>query len=140
MSQGNYFITVLNTIIQALEEISEFKMADIWQGDVEDLLKNVQKLPSAHAILSTVDFDESRTLRADFAPAEMLWSVVIMSQNLRDRKSGALDSLTLIGLVLNKLTRLNTGSGYLWPVKLQLIAAENGKTAYGFHFRVKKEK
>jgi len=130
------FVEVQTIIENALREIAEFKTVDVWQGEVEDLLKQTTKLPSCHCIFSTSEFSEPRVIGALVAPAGMVWSVVLMSQNLRDRKSGSLDSLALIELVLNKLTRLNTGFGWLQPLRVQLIAAVDGKVAYGFHFGV----
>lgn len=131
-------VEIQDTITAALEGLPELKTTGIWQGDVEDLLKSAHKLPSAHVILSGAEFGgpENTTIGATVAPAEMLWSVVIISQNLRDRKSGAVDSLGLIELVLARLTRLDTGHGWLWPAQVQLIGAESGKSAYGFHFVV----
>lgn len=146
----DFLIAINAAILSALEQIADFRTVDVWQGDMEDLLKNAQKLPSAHVIFSAAEFGGPTTIGARVAPADMVWSVIVMSQNLRDRKSGALDSLSLLAKVLASatpaeptepkgLTRLNTGHGWLWPVKVQFIGAENGKSAYGIHFEVRKE-
>lgn len=133
------FATVQTSLVDALGELGAIKTTGVWQGDVEDLLKNVHKLPSAHVVLSAAEFDAPAVIGATAAPAEMLWSVILISQNLRDAASGAADSLALIEAVLAKLTRLNTGFGWLWPLRVQILGAENGKAAYGFHFSVRKE-
>lgn len=136
------FVTVQDKIVAALKTITDFKTVGVWDGDIEDLLKNVTKLPSAHVLLSVAEFDEPKTVRGESVPADMTWTVIVMSQNLRDRGAGAIDSLSLIQklVVLEPagLTRLDTGHGRLWPAVVQFIAAENGKTAYGVKFYNKK--
>ena len=131
-------VEIQDKITAALEELSEFKTTGVWQGEVDELLKNPHNLPSAHVVFSSAEFDgpEETTIGAATASADMLWSVIIINQNLRDREASAKDSLALIELVLAGLPRLDTGHGWLWPVRAQLIGVENGKSSYGLHFAV----
>jgi hypothetical protein len=149
------FTSVLEKILTALAEISEFKTTDAWMGDVADLLQKVQKLPSAHVMLSVGEFDEPLTLRGELNPSETTWSIVVLCENLRDRKTGLVESLALIEALLayaepakNQppfpagtklgLTRLDTGYGRLWPSTVQFLGAEGSKAAYGIKFYNKK--
>ena len=129
-------VEIQNKFIQALEESGGFKTVDGWQGDVEELLRNPQKLPSAHVIFGDSEFRAAQTIGSAVAPTDMVWSVILMSKNVRDRKSGAVESYQLIETVLAKLTKLNTGYGFVWPGKVVLISVERGVAAYGFHFIV----
>lgn len=154
------FTTPLEKILEALGKIKTngspvFKTIDAWTGDVKDLLDKVQKFPSAHVLLSVGEFDEPKTLRGEVAPAETTWSIVILSENRSDRKTGFVESLGLIEALLNfaepapgqppfapdyqtGLVRLNTSQGRLWPAVVQFLAAEGGKSAYGIKFYNKK--
>lgn len=149
------FSTVLEKILTALAEITDFKTTNAWMGDVDELMKQVQKLPSAHVMLSVGEFDEPLTVRGELNPSETTWSIVVIGENLRDRKTGLIESLVLIEALLayaepakNQppfpagtklgLTRLDTGYGRLWPSVVQFLGAEGGKAAYGVKFYNKK--
>lgn len=149
------YTSVLEKILTSLAEITEFKTTDAWMGDVSDLLQKVQKLPSAHVMLSVGEFDEPLTLRGELNPSETTWSIVVICENLRDRKTGLVESLALIEALLNYaepaknqppfppgtplgLTRLDTGYGRLWPTVVQFLGTEKGKAAYGVKFYNKK--
>ncbi|NVO00034.1 MAG: hypothetical protein HXX17_11965 [Geobacteraceae bacterium] len=142
------FIAILEKILTTLTGISDFKTVDIWQGDVKELLDTVQKFPSAHVLFSGGDFDPARAMGSSSFPQDLTWTVIVITENRRDRSSGARDTLKLLATVINPavptdpavtpgLTRLNTGYGLLWPATVQFLACENGKTAYGFKFSVK---
>lgn len=144
------FTTVMQQIITALEGMKTdgtpvFRLVDVWQGDVDELMKSAQKLPSVHVIFSMAEYGESQTTRgSDLPPSETTWSLVLIAQNLRDRKSGAVESLVLIERLLQMhnpatpatggLTGLKTSRGRLWPAVIQLLGQENGKAAYGIKF------
>jgi len=132
------FTTPLENILIALAAIPNFKTVDAWMGDVKELLDKVQKLPSAHVLMSGADFDPPATIGATAAPSETTWSIVIISESLRDRKTGLVESLVLIEALIAAapagLTRLNTGFGYLWPASAQFLGADGGKSAYGIKF------
>ena len=143
------FVTVLNKTVAGLEAIPDFKTVDIWQGEIKELLETPTKLPAAFVIFGRSDFGLPATIGATVAPADMLWPVIVMSQNLRDRKSGAVESLGLLMKVVAPanvpppqtpgLTRLDTGYGYLWTDSVELISVAKGVAAYGFKFFVRKE-
>lgn len=144
------FVPTLETILTALAAIqlngvAAFKTVGPWQGDTKDLLDMVQKLPSAHVLLSVGDFDESNTIGGKTVPFALTWSVIVLTENLKDRATAARETLSLLQLLVNPaqpdtpdvspgLTRLNTGYGPLWPVTVQLLGTDGGKTAYGFKF------
>lgn len=142
------FIAILEKILTALGGIPDFLTVDVWQGDVKDLLDTVQKLPSAHVLFSGGEFDTDPTIGGSTPPHDLTWSIVVLAENRRDRQSGARDTLKLLNTLINPaappagsditpgLTRLNTGYGLLWPDTVQFLASENGKTAYGFKFKV----
>lgn len=127
------FVEIQEKILAALSGAG-FVTLDSYQGEVEDLLKTPQKLPSGHLIFSGCDFAEPKTIGGTEAPSDQIWALVIMSRNLRDRSSGNVESYTLIDTALTSLTRLNTGYGYLLPLKVELLSVKNGVAAYGFQF------
>jgi len=130
---------VQTKIIDALEASgAPFRTVDVFQGVPEDLGKIVHALPSAHVLVDRIQFLRGQDLRQASLPAQMLWTVIIMSENVRDQKSGATQSLKLIMQTIKLLTRLDTGYGLLWPTGADLIFAEKGKAAYGVDFIVKK--
>lgn len=139
------FTTPLEQILAALKGIPAFKTVDAWMGDVDDLMEQVQKLPSAHLLMSAAEFDPPATIGAVAAPSETTWSIIVISEQLRDRKTGLVESLVLIESLLapavpqapgdvRGLTRLKTSSGHLWPDVVQFLGAKGGKSAYGLKF------
>ncbi|WP_214172527.1 hypothetical protein [Geoanaerobacter pelophilus] len=123
----------LTTLITALKEMPEYKTVDIWEGDVESLINKPQTLPSAHLILSKCGFSEPNVIGGTTAPAGIIWSLIIMSKNLRSKSDGAVESLALIEATAAKLFRLNTGFGFIQPDEAQLVGVQNGVASYGMY-------
>lgn len=128
-------------IVAGLEAISVFKTAGVWQGDVKELLDTVHKLPSAHVMLSTGEFDQPRIIGGKITQKDITWSIIVLSESVRDRKSGAVGSLTLLDALLVDaredipgLSGLDTGYGRLWPTDVAFLGSEGGKAAYGMKF------
>lgn len=137
------FTEVQNDILTALDGITAngtpvFQERGVWQGELEEIMKVVQKLPSTHVALASGLFSPARTSPAVTAPCRMGWDVIVMYQCLTDRKVSATMGYGLIESVVKQLTGLKTQGGQLWPESLDLIATINGKTAYGIRFAIER--
>lgn len=135
---------VQTAILSALQQIQTngvetFKTRERWQGDIQELMKTATKLPSAHVVMAVTDYADPQTIGAKAAPADMVWSVIVISQNLQSKAAGVDDVLALVDQVVDGLTRIKTSAGWLWPAQAKFLATENGKTAYGIHFTLRKE-
>ena len=133
-------IEIQNSIIDALTSLAIFKTVDAWQGDIEELVKLVHKTPSVHVVYSGAEFDSPRIMGDINPPTDMIWSTIIIGQNLRDRKSGAVECYSLVEATRVKLTRFDSGFGWLWPVSEKLLYSGNGLSAYGCGFRIQQNK
>lgn len=147
------FVPVIEKILPALEKVPGYQTTGCWEGDVKQLLESAHKLPSAHVMLTLGEFDLTETLGGKSRPpSDLTWTVISITENRKDLKTGYLASLGLIDALLEfnelpanmpqpvkpGLTRLDTGYGRLWPAVVQFMGSENGKTVYGIKFYNKK--
>jgi hypothetical protein len=134
-------IETQETIIAALIAAPPvFRYVDGWQGEIEDLVRQVGKLPSAHVAMGEIDFGEEPTAMGTLLSLDdSVWNVIITASNVRDRKSGAVECYQLIEAVVNRLKGLQVINGWLWPVNAKLLYAKNGLSIYGVSFRLETE-
>lgn len=134
---------VQNDILAALDAILAngvpvFRERAVWQGELEDVVKVAQKLPSVHVALATGQFGQARTIPPTTAPCRMGWDVIVIYQCLKDRRVSSDAGYGLIEAVTSKLTGLKTQGGMLWPAQFDLIATINGKSAYAVRFDIER--
>lgn len=134
---------VQNDILAALDDIQVngapvFRELGVWQGELEEVVKVAQKLPSVHVALATGLFGQARTIPPVTAPCRMGWDVIVIYQCLKDRRGAADEGYGLIEAVTAQLTGLKTQGGMLWPESLDLIATINGKSAYAVRFAIER--
>lgn len=142
------FLSQLEIILTALGNIPDLKTVDVWQGEIKDLLEQVQKLPSAWTLFSAAEFESSTIIGSTEMPSDFTWSVIVITENRKDRSTAARETLALLEKMIKPatdpepgLTRLPiTGGNYLWPTEVKLLGSENGKTAYGVKFAVETNK
>lgn len=130
--------TIQDDMIAQLAKISDVKIVGVWQGDIDDLLKQPQRLPSLHVLYTGAAFDEKRNLGGENrARHQMDFLVVLCSRNLKSRAEGATSAWTILESVRNYLIGHNVSPyGYFWPVKEELLLAEGGLLAYGLTYRM----
>ena len=130
-------VEVQEKIIAALTELGVFRLVDGWQGEIEELVKVVRNLPSAHVAYGEGDYDDGpAALGTDLVDKDMVWNVLITGANRRDRGTGAVECYQMIEATEKKLRKLDTGYGWLWPEKEKLLYAKNGLSIYGISFRI----
>jgi len=123
-------------IIAQLETITAVKTVGAWQGDIEDLLKQPQKLPSLHVIYQGASF-ETYEQAGDRPNLAMDWLIVLVGKSLKSREAGAVSCYTIIEAVRSALINHQVEEyDFLRPVKEDLILAEGGVLAYGLTYRM----
>ncbi len=129
--------TIQDAIIAALEDIEGVPTVGAWQGDVDELIAQPQKLPALHVIYQGAEFGEARLVGARRADHTMEFLVVLVARNLKSREAGAAACNDLIEAVRTALIgKAIAPYGFLWPAKEDLILAEGGLLAYGLEYRI----
>jgi hypothetical protein len=132
--------TIQDAIIAALENVEGVAAAGVWQGDIDDLLKTPQKLPSLSVVYQGAEFGERKTIGATIALHRMVFLVVLAARNLRSREEGATACYGIIEGVRGGLIGLQIAPwGWLWPISEELILAEGGLLVYGLRYRMNTE-
>lgn len=134
---------VQNDILAVLDNIGAFKQCGVWQGNLEDLVKQPQKTPSAHVALASGRFARPRTMGDTSPMMNMGWDVIIIYQCLKDRQVAANQGYGLIEAVVSPvgkggLSGLKTQDGQLWPVSMELIDTVGGISAYAINFDIER--
>lgn len=127
---------IQDSIILKLKEIPEAKTVDVWQGDIEDLLKTPQKMPALWVIYQGCTFNAKEIIGANIAPHDMTFLVVLINRNLKGHKSGSEECYTIIEKIRDALIEHDTSYGWLWPVKEDLIIVESGILGYGIEYKI----
>lgn len=129
-----------DAIVTALKTLIGIQLVGEWAGEIEDLLKTVQPLPSLHVVYAGAKFaGEPSALGSRSAPHQMVWTVVLLSKNLRNPGTNALEAYAHIEAVRAKLIKCPVADGWLWPVREGLILAKNGILGYGLDYLVESE-
>lgn len=134
---------VQNDMLTVLDGIVAFKERGIWQGNLEDLLKQHQKTPSVHIALASALFRVPDTVPARSTVARMGWDVIVIYQCLKDRRISSDQGYGLVEAVVKPeaaggLTGLKTQGGHLWPSSLELIDTVGGISAYAIRFEIER--
>ena len=139
---------VQNDILAVLDTITAFRERGVWQGNLEDLLKQAQKTPSAHVVLASGTFARPRVVGDRSPLLGMGWDVIIIYQCLKDRRVATDQGYGLIesvvkpvsrdGIEIGGLTGLKTQEGVLWPGSLELLDTVGGISAYAIRFDIER--
>ncbi len=119
--------------------IPALRTVDVWEGEVEELLKKPHLMPSAHVIYGGCQYGELVNLGGTIVAAVQTWSVILLGKNLKSRKDGAQGIYPLIEEIRAALTKFDTGYGYLMPAAENLIVAQGGLLGYGLDFTLETE-
>lgn len=127
---------IQDDIIAELEKITSVKSVSSWQGDIEDLLKQPQKLPALHVIYQGANF-ETYEQAGDQPNSAMDWLIVLVGKSLKSREAGAVSCYAIIEAVRSALINHQVKDyDFLRPVKEDLILAEGGVLVYGLTYRM----
>lgn len=128
---------VSDAIVARLKAIEGIRHAGEWAGQIEDLIKTSQVVPSVHVIYAGSQFEAAPlAIGTRIAPHRQAWSIVLLSKNLRSRADGALEAYSLIEQVRESLIKFAVPGGWLWPQREGLILARNGLLGYGLDYSV----
>ena len=127
-----------DAITKHLRSIAGIQHVGEWSGDVEELLRVVHPIPSLHLVYTGAKFgDAPAAIGTKIAPHAMVWTVVLLSKNLRSHAAGALEAYAHIEAVREQLIKFQVPAGWLWPTREGLIAAKGGLLAYGLDYTIK---
>ena len=134
---------VQNDILTVLDTITAFKERGVWQGNMDELVKQPQKMPSVHIALATGSFGGPTTVPPQSSMVSLGWDIIIIYQCLRDRRISSDQGFGLIESVAKPvsaggLTGLKTQGGQLWPSSLELLDTVNGISAYALRFEIER--
>lgn len=136
---------VSDVVLEALRAMDRFQQLGEWAGEVEDLLKSPHKLPAAFLIYGGCGFGEGPVaIGTAVASAAQVWTVVLLSKNLRSRGDGALEAYAHLEAIRapaaeGGLRRLAVPGGWLWPKREGLVSAKGGVLVYGIDFTLEGE-
>ncbi|MCK9195442.1 MAG: Gp37 family protein [Syntrophales bacterium] len=121
-----------NGIIEQLETITSVKTVDIWQGDIEELLKTPQGLPALNVVYRGADFEEKQTDGGH----TMNFMIILVGKNVRSRKAGVSSCNAIIEAVRGVLIGYQVeGFDKLWPVSEDLMLARGGILVYALNYK-----
>ncbi len=126
-------------ILNRLKEIDGPKTIDDWGGEIDDLIKQVAKLPGLFVVYSGARFAPKTGIGNNQAEHADTWTMVVIDKNLRGNDAAATGCYTLIQAVRKKLIGFDIGEGWLWPSSEDLILSEKGKMAYACTYMIETE-
>jgi len=127
---------IQNNIIAQLATIAGVATVDAWQGDIEDLLKTPQKLPSLHVLYQSAVY-ETFEQAGENTSAALDFLVVLTTQNQKSRRAGSVASYTVIEAVRSQLVGHQIADfDFLRPVREDLITTVGGILVYGLTYRL----
>jgi hypothetical protein len=134
---------IQNDILTALDAITAFKERGVWQGNLDDLIKQPQKLPSVHVALASAPLGVPSTVPPSSTMATLCWDIIVIYQCLRDRRIAADQGYGLIEAIVKPaasggLTGLRTQGGLFWPTSMELLDTVNGISAYVIRFEIER--
>lgn len=122
---------IQDDILEELRAIPGAGTVDAWQGDIEDLLKTPQKMPSLHVLYQGADFEPFEQA-GECTSAAMDFMIVLMAQNQKSRAAGSVAAYGMIEAVREKLIGHQVADyDFLRPRREELILARGGILAYG---------
>ena len=134
---------IQNDILNVLDGITAFKERGVWQGNLDDLLKQPQKTPSVHVAFASATLGAPSTVPPTSTAATLGWDVIVLYQCLRDRRIASNQGYGLIEAIIKPvlnggLTGLKTEGGMLWPSGVELLDTINGISAYVIRFEIER--
>lgn len=139
---------IQNDILTALDAITAFKERGVWQGNLEELIKQPQKMPSVYVALASAALGAPSTVPPSSTMATICWDIIVIYQCLRERRIATVQGYSLIEAVVKPvakgdetvggLTGLRTQGGLLWPTSLELLDTTNGISAYVIRFEIER--
>ena len=128
---------IQDDIIDQLQAIPGVLTVAAWQGEIEDLLKTPQKLPSLHVVYQGADF-ETFEQAGENTSAAMDFLIVLTAQNQKSRTAGSIASYALIEGVRGKLIGHQVAHyDFFRPVREDLITTRGGILVYGMVYQLK---
>ncbi|MEN6422078.1 MAG: hypothetical protein ABFD76_09025 [Smithella sp.] len=123
--------TIQDDIITQLSAIEEVKTVEVWQGDVESLLKMPQKMPSLHVVYQGAKFEPFDQV-GEPTISSLDYLLILIVQNQKSREGASVAAYTIIESVREKLTGHQTGAyGFLRPKQEDLLMAQGSILTYG---------
>lgn len=125
---------IQNDILAELAGIPEAKTVGAWQGEIDDLLKMPQKLPSLNVVYQGAQFEPFDQV-GEPSIASLDYLIILIVQNQKSRESASVVAYTIIEAVRDKLIgHTIEGYGFLRPIDEHLIIATGGILAYGLTY------
>ena len=130
---------IQDDIIAQLETIEGVATVDTWQGELEELVKQPNRMPGLFAIYGGADFSEKRVMSSNQVDDEMQFHIILIAKNVRTRTQGAAECYAIIEAVRAKLKgHAITGYyGFLWPVSEELVSVVKGVFTYDLIYIIK---
>ena len=127
---------IQDDIIDQLETITGAATVGAWQGDIDDLLKTPQKMPSLHVLYQGADFEPFEQA-GEHTTAALDFMIVLTAQNQKSRAAGSVAAYSLIEAVRGKLIGHQVADyDFLRPVREDLITTRGGILVYGLIYQL----
>lgn len=126
-------------MITALEASSAFPGNNVgrWSGEVEELLTNPRRIPSAWVIYQGATFKPRKLLGVNLATGDQSWSVLLFLSMLRGLQTSAEESVfAKLNTVRSALTGLTVDGAEMWPAGEQLVESVAGVVVYESRFTI----
>ena len=122
------------------DNVTGIKKCDSWPGeigDIEEILKTPQKLPSLWVIYGGCKFGEKRVIGGNLVALDMSFVLALVTNSLRSRKDGSRGAYELIEDIRSHMTGtiLSPVRGCLWPVEEKLLLIKGGSIIYGLEYK-----
>ncbi|MCF6267631.1 MAG: DUF1834 family protein [Desulfuromusa sp.] len=135
-------MTILETseaILSRLKEIDGPKTCEDWGGEIDDLIKQVAKLPGMFVVYSGARFAPKSSISNNLAEHADTWDIIVIDKNLRGKDAAASGCYVLVEAVREKLIGFEIGDAWLWPISEDLIYSKKGKMAYACTYMIETE-
>lgn len=127
---------IQDVIIEQLKMIEGVATVGAWQGEIDDLLKTPQRMPSLHVIYQGADFEPFEQV-GETTAAAMDFLIVLIAQNPKSRAAGSVAAYGIIEGVREKLIgHWVKQYDFLRPMSEDLISAQGGTLVYGLRYQL----
>lgn len=124
-------------MIAALQDSSAFLGVGRWCGQVDELMTNPKRMPSAWVSYQGATFSPRQMLGLDAAAHVQSWSVFLFLSMLRGLQTSADSGVYApLAAVRSALTGLDIGGAELWPAGDRLIDSASGIVVYEARFTI----
>ena len=133
--------TVKDAIIATLDAAGAFLQTGVYSGDLEELLRQPKRHPSAFVALASGVFGRPKTHPPTAVRLDMEWDVVLFFSAHGKKSASAAAGYDLIETVCalaedGGLSKLAAGGGFLWPRDIDLVDVTGGVAAYRIGFGI----